>query len=124
MNLPDDNPKTAIGQTKPGMSDVPPSALRALGEVMRLGARKYGRLNWRAKTVSSTVYYDAAMRHLMAWMDGETVDPESGQSHLAHVMACCTILIDAEAEGSLNDNRTPVVPTQDFELSFGSEVRT
>jgi hypothetical protein len=55
--------------------------------------------------VSSTVYYDAALRHLMAWFDGETIDPESGLSHLAHVMACCNILLDAEKNGKLNDNR-------------------
>ncbi|HRP25362.1 dATP/dGTP diphosphohydrolase domain-containing protein [Thauera sp.] len=103
--LPDGNPKTAFGQAKPGLSDVPTTALRELGVVMRLGATKYGRFNWRADAVSATVYYDAALRHMMAWMDGEESDPESGQSHLAHAMACCVILIDAAAFGKLNDNR-------------------
>ena len=102
---PDDNPKTVFGVQKPPMSFVPPFALRALGLVMKHGADKYGRLNWRQHRVSSTVYYDAAMRHLMAWMDGEDLDPESGQPHLAHVMACCTIILDAGDRGKLNDNR-------------------
>lgn len=102
---PDDNPKTRFGEQKPPMSDVPTTALRALGLVMRNGARKYGRLNWRRHAVSATVYYDAAERHLMAWLDGEDLDPESGLPHLAHVMACCAILLDAAAHGKLNDNR-------------------
>lgn len=107
QSYPDDNPKTALGQAKPGMSDVPPVALLALGEVMRFGAGKYGHFNWRQKRVSATVYYDAAMRHLMAYLEGEDLDPESGLPHLAHVMGCMTILLDATDKGTLNDNRNP-----------------
>jgi hypothetical protein len=51
------------------------------------------------------VYYDAAMRHLMAYFDGQDLDPESGLPHLAHVMACASILIDAKKNETLNDNR-------------------
>lgn len=39
--------------------------------------------NW-AKGLATSRYYDAAMRHLMAWNDGEERDPESGLTHLAH----------------------------------------
>jgi len=70
-----------------------------------MGAAKYGRFNWRQHMVSSTVYYDAAQRHLFAWFDGEDIDPESGLSHLAHVMACMNIILDAEKHSKLNDNR-------------------
>lgn len=102
---PDDNPKTALGEAKPKLSDTPTIGIQLMGQVHSNGANKYGRFNWREHTVSSTVYYDAALRHLMAWFDGETIDPESGLSHLAHVMACCNILLDAEKHGKLNDNR-------------------
>jgi hypothetical protein len=105
MSYPDDNPKTKFGQQKPGLSDVPTAALRYLGQVMRNGAGKYGRFNWRQHNVSSTVYYDAAQRHLMAYLDGQDLDPESGLPHLAHVMACCAILLDAKEHSTLNDNR-------------------
>lgn len=105
QDLPDDNPKTAYGVKKPPMSFTPPIALRVLGLAMEGGAGKYGAFNWRQKTVSSTVYYDAAMRHLMDWFDGQDQDPESGLHPLAHVMACCAILIDAQRNGKLNDNR-------------------
>lgn len=102
---PDDNPKTAYGEAKPKMSDTPTIGIREMGKVFTGGAEKYGRFNWRDHSVSSTVYYDAAQRHLMAWFDGEDIDPESGISHLAHVMACCNILLDAGRCGKLNDNR-------------------
>jgi hypothetical protein len=102
---PDGNPKTAFGEAKPKLSDTPTIGIQLMGQVHSNGANKYGRFNWREHQVSSTVYYDAALRHLMAWFDGETIDPESGLSHLAHVMACCNILLDAEKNGKLNDNR-------------------
>jgi hypothetical protein len=102
---PDDNPKTALGEAKPKISSTPTIGIREMGKVFELGAKKYGRYNWRLHQVSATVYYDAAWRHLSAWFDGEDLDPESGVSHLAHVMACMTILMDAQQHGMLNDNR-------------------
>jgi hypothetical protein len=107
---PDDNPKTVFGEAKPKISDTPTIGIREMGRVFTMGAAKYGRFNWREHTVSSTVYYDAAFRHLAAWFDGEDADPESGLHHLAHVMACVNIIMDAQANGKLNDNR-PAKPT-------------
>jgi hypothetical protein len=109
-SYPDDNPKTAFGEAKPKLSDTPTVGIREMGRVFTMGAGKYGRFNWRKHAVSSSVYYDAAQRHLMAWFDGEDLDPESGLPHLAHVMACVNIIMDAEERGKLNDNRFPPLP--------------
>lgn len=102
---PDDNPKTQYGDGKPQMQLVPPVVLVHMGEVMRLGAEKYGPYNWRERTVSSSVYAGAMHRHLAAWYDGEDLDPESGAPHLAHIMACAAILLDAQSIDRLNDDR-------------------
>lgn len=102
---PDDNPKTRFGLRKPAMSSVPPAALIHLMRAMADGRRKYGLMNWREKNVSSTIYYDAAMRHLMAWFDGEQTASDSGVHHLGHAMACLAIILDAEAQETLNDDR-------------------
>jgi hypothetical protein len=102
---PDGNPKTVFGEAKVKLSDTPIIGIQQMGWVFTSGAAKYGRFNWREHQVSSTVYYDAAQRHLMAWFNGEDFDLESGQSHLAHVMACCNIILDAEKHEKLNDNR-------------------
>jgi hypothetical protein len=101
----DDNPKTKYGQAKPGLSSIPQTAIIHLGLAMENGRNKYGLYNWREKTVSSTIYVDAAWRHLASWMDGEDVAEDSGVHHLGHVMACCAILLDAFEQGKLNDNR-------------------
>ena len=105
VSYPDDNPKTQYGEKKLKMSSTPVMPLQEMGKVFELGAKKYGRYNWRLHAVSATVYYDAALRHLMAWFEGEDTDPESGVSHLAHVMACMAILMDAQKNGKLKDNR-------------------
>lgn len=105
MSYPDGNPKTPYGVVKPSTFNIPAPALLAWGEVMKLGAEKYGRLNWRLHMVAASVYSDALMRHFLAWRDGEERDPESGQPHLAHVMACAAILIDAQALDQMIDDR-------------------
>lgn len=102
---PDNNPKTAIGVRKPMLSVLPPIALFHMGQAMRDGKEKYGLMNWRQHKVSSSVYYDAAMRHIMAWWDGENRAQDSGVHHLAHAMACLAIILDAESIGKLNDDR-------------------
>ena len=35
-------------------------------------------------------YFDAHMRHMVAWRKGEALDPESGRHHLAH--AGCNVI--------------------------------
>lgn len=72
---------------------------------MALGAAKYNPFNWNDQPVDATTYYSAAMRHLLSWFSGEEKDPESGASHLAHVRACMGIIMDAQACGTLIDDR-------------------
>ena len=43
--------------------------------------------------LESTALYDATMRHLLAWMSGEDLDPESGLNHLFHAGASLNMLI-------------------------------
>lgn len=101
-----ENPKTKAGAAKPALiSVIPTAALLHLGEVMKLGATKYGAFNWRETKVPVETYMDAAMRHLLSYQDGEDTDPESGMSHLAHVMACMSIIIDATENGMAEDDR-------------------
>lgn len=104
-SYPDGNPKTQYGVKKAPLHLVPPIAVVSEAKVFELGARKYNPYNWREKTVSSSVYYSAALRHLMAWWDGESADSESGESHLSHARACLAILLDADSIGRLNDDR-------------------
>lgn len=101
----DNNLKTAAAINKPRVSAVPPIAIMALGAAMQDGCNKYGLFNWRDSAVTSTVFYDAIQRHLLAWYSGEDYAPDSHVHHLAHVMAGCAILLDAKFNGVDNDDR-------------------
>ena len=101
----DNNPKTAVALNKPRLSDVPPVALFTLGAAMSDGAKKYGRFNWRDTSVTASVFYDAMMRHLTAWYNGENHADDSHVHHLGHLMASCAILLDAEVHGVFKDDR-------------------
>lgn len=103
----DTNPKDLQGIKKPPLNLVPETANIFEAEVMALGAKKYGPYNWRTKKVKASIYVAAARRHLAAYYDGESDDPESGMPHLAHARACLGILLDAFATGNLVDDRPP-----------------
>lgn len=81
---------------KPLMGAVPPNALLAVARVLTFGAEKYGRDNWRQVESAETRYLDAALRHINAYQRGEAVDPESGESHLAH--AVCSLMFMLELQ--------------------------
>jgi hypothetical protein len=104
------NPKDLIGDTKPQLQLVPPALSICVSKVMALGAKKYGSFNWRTKKVRHSVYLAAALRHILQALDGEKIDPESGQPHEAHAAACMAILLDAKELGCLVDDLPPPGP--------------
>lgn len=106
VTSPDGNPKTAIGITKPSLTSIPPLAILHLGQAMADGNRKYGLVNWRHDPITMSTYIDALWRHLLALWDGQDADPKTGVKHLAYIMANCAILLDAEAQGTLTDDRS------------------
>lgn len=103
----DTNPKDAIGIAKAPMSVVSGPVIAELGLAMMEGARKYGRHNYRAVGVRASVYYDAMMRHMMAFWEGEDIDPDSGISHVSKAMACLCVLRDSMLMGNWTDDRPP-----------------
>jgi hypothetical protein len=81
--------------------------LAEVGVAMLEGAAKYGRHNYRAIGVSASVYYDATMRHLMGWWEGEDIDSDSGLSHVTKAIASLVVLRDAMIQAKFNDDRPP-----------------
>lgn len=72
---------------------LPLACLNEVVEVLTLGAIKYGEANWAKVDNHVPRYFSAAMRHLVKWMTGEKIDPESGKSHLAHAIASLLFLM-------------------------------
>lgn len=80
------------------MGAIPPDAEFAVARVLTFGAEKYARDNWRKVTDMDVRYMDAALRHLNAHRRGESVDSESGESHLAHAACCIMFLLQIEEQ--------------------------
>lgn len=86
-------------------------ALLQTAAVLKFGADKYHAHNWRDGFAWSRPLA-AAMRHIMAYNDGEDKDPESGLSHLAHAACCIMFLLEFEkTHPELDDRYKPNVPT-------------
>jgi len=103
------NPKDAVGIKKVPFSTVPTPVVAEIGLAMLEGGRKYGRHNYRKIGVRASVYYDAFMRHITAWWEGENIDPDSGLNHLTKAMACLVVLKDAINVNNWVDDRPPKV---------------
>lgn len=101
------NPKDIVGIKKVPMSAVSAPVMAEIGVAMLEGAAKYGRHNYRAVGVRSSVYYDSTMRHLMAWWEGEDVDADSGMSHVTKAITSLVVLRDAMIQGMCTDDRPP-----------------
>jgi hypothetical protein len=99
------NPKDLLGIKKVPMGEVCPAAIAHEACAMLDGDLKYGFRNWRQKDVKARIYVDAAQRHLSAWLEGEDVASDSGVHHLGHARACLGILLDAQENGNLIDDR-------------------
>jgi hypothetical protein len=105
----DTNPKDAVGTKKVPMSTIPGPVIMEAGLALLEGARKYGRHNYREAGVRASVYYDATFRHLMAWWEGEDIDPDSGLSHVTKAIAGLIVLRDSMMKGNWKDDRPPKV---------------
>lgn len=89
---------------KPQISLIPRVALEAEARVFGFGAKKYSRFNFK-KGFKYSRLIDAALRHIVAFNDGEDLDPETKESHLAHARCCLSMLLDTIDLGTSEDDR-------------------
>ncbi len=69
---------------------IPWEWLQVLAEIFTFGAKKYAPRNWQ-KSLNTQDHdkfcedrLDSTMRHMVAHMRGERLDPESGRPHTDH----------------------------------------
>jgi|GEM_PF-1932766 len=110
------NPKDAVGIRKVPFTTLPMPVIAEVGLAMLEGARKYGRHNYRIGGVLASVYVDAANRHLIAWWEGEDIDPASGLSHITKAIASLVVMRDTMLRGQCVDDRPPVSATGWMEI--------
>ena len=72
-------------QGKPQLTLVMRGLVDGVARVGAFGVEKYGRDNYRSPPgLKVSRLLDAALRHLVAAVNGEIIDPESGLDHLDH----------------------------------------
>lgn len=117
------NPKDIIGMKKVPISTLSGPVLFEMGLGMLEGARKYGRHNYRAMGVSATVYFDAAVGHLIDWFEGEDIDSDSGLSHVTKAMTALLVLRDSMLMGNWIDDRPLRNPNKLYKKSFNPKAK-
>lgn len=74
---------------------LPTQPLLEIARVLAFGREKYSAHNWR-NGIEQERLLSAALRHILANNEGETLDSESNLNHLAH--AACMILFCLEQQ--------------------------
>ena len=105
MNKDQDAKALTYDDGKPPLADLPWLGLIEVAKVQAYGAKKYGDTDNYRKGLEVKRQASCALRHIVAFLNREDNDPESGQSHIAH--ACCRLLflLQNQAEGVLIDDR-------------------
>ena len=95
---------TKHDSSKADLSLVPLVLIEATAKALMFGEQKYGRYNFR-KGFPNHRLIAACLRHVLAYQDGEDLDPESNLPHLAHATACIAMLLQCAKDGTLTETR-------------------
>lgn len=100
-------------------------AIKEIVKVLEFGAKKYSAWNW-SNGLSFTQTFESMQRHLLAWYTGEDKDPETGLSHMAHVLCNAMFLMHFilfktgrdDRPGALRQGAT--IEQQEFKFGYGT----
>lgn len=109
------------GKTKWGLLSWP--AVNQLVAVLEFGAKKYDSWNW-SKGLSWSECFESLQRHAIAWYQGEDKDPETGLSHMAHVMCNAMFLTHFVLFGSGRDDRPMALQQEKGDPKFDNSKFT
>ncbi len=107
------NPKDLCGVQKAPLSYVSMPVMFEVGLGMCEGGYKYGAHNYRVSGVQGSIYYDATIRHLAAWWEGQDCDPDSKAKlhHITKAIASLTVMRDSMLMGNFIDDRPLRLPS-------------
>lgn len=92
-------------------------ALIGTAQVLGFGAKKYASHNWRGGIAWSRLL-GACMRHLLAVIGGEDLDPETGLPHIDHLAAEVMFLQEFfRTRKDLDDRYRPIQLTAEVTAS-------
>lgn len=96
-------------QGKPDLSLISIELVEAVARVREFGSKKYARDNWK-RGFKITRSCAAALRHIFSFLSGETLDPDSGLSHLAHAICSLEHALYDMKHHPANDDRVSEEP--------------
>ncbi len=113
---------SAVGKVQ--FSQLDSELLIQTSRVLEFGERKYSRGNWR-KGIAYNRCVDSLLRHLFAWLGGETNDPETGLPHLGHLGCNLMFLMRYEKDGrtDLDDREYKPLPPVEVHTPTKTEFR-
>ena len=75
---------------------IDPIFLESVANILTIGAKKYpdkDDTNWKNASRKELKHYRSAIfRHFEAYRKGESIDEETGEPHLAHIVCSCMFL--------------------------------
>lgn len=83
---------------------IPPFVILELGKTLTYGAKKYKPNSWQNVPGGRDTHYAAAMRHILAWRQGELYDKESGLMHLTHALSNIMFMMYHDIEANDDNN--------------------
>lgn len=86
---------------------LPWAEVRDVVRVLNFGIEKYAVDNWQLVPQARDRYFAAAIRHMVAWQQGERTDGESGLPHMAHAACCLLFLAWFDRNGTVDDRKNP-----------------
>lgn len=92
-------------------------AARVFHGVTTRPEKPYPMWNW-LKGMAWSTPYECALRHLDAWYCGEPYDPETGESHLDHVICNLLMLRHYEDAYRRGDDRPPLHDQGSIRVGF------
>lgn len=105
----DDGKGRKFDAGKPRMSLLSSQFLLGMGQVMQFGEKKYDKHNWR-NGIEVGRLLDAALRHILKWAEGNSLDDESGQDHLFHAAVDLMMAWETAYQRSQFDDRFTELP--------------
>lgn len=105
---------------KPRMDLISPIALFALARLLTVGSYKYAARNWENGFAWCRAI-GAILRHTFLYLLGETIDPETGESHMTAVQCEAMFLVHFEKTHPELDDRPKynLTPEQRREIAAG-----
>lgn len=84
---------------------LPWAGIEAIAQVQLFGHQKYKDFNNYRLGMEVTRNASCALRHIVEYLKGNTLDPESGLHHLGHALCRLSFILQNEADGTAIDDR-------------------